>query len=132
MRIFPTTIIISVTAGPTPLPPDIPSKGSIKKHRPFGTVFFCGTYKMQRLFWEREGTLEKSNHKRTDAPILRALSAAGLPILPPRAGEYEGASGNGEECPGPLWDGQERRREGGWGGFPNPEGRWGPDRRLHW
>ena len=91
-----------MTAGPTLLPPDIPSKGSIKKHRPFGTVFLCGTYKRQRPFPGKGGALEKSNHKRTDAPILRALSAAGLPTLPPRAGEYEGASGNGEECPDPL------------------------------
>lgn len=122
-----------MTAGPTPLPPDIPSKGSIKKNTALlGRCFFVGPIKGKGLSREREGTLEKSNHKRTDAPILRTLSAAGLPTLLPRAGEYEGASGNGGECPGPLWDGLERRREDGWGGFPNPEGRWGPDRRPRW
>lgn len=38
-----------MTAGPTPSPPDIPSKGSIKKHRPLGTVFFDGNVKISWL-----------------------------------------------------------------------------------
>lgn len=91
-----------MTAGLTPLPPDIPSKMEQKSTALWGRCFFVGPIKCKVLSREREGTLEKSNHKRTDAPILRALSAAGLPTLPPRAGEYEGASGNGEECPDPL------------------------------
>lgn len=35
------------------------SKGSIKKHRPFGTVFLCGTYKMQSPFPGKGGDLRK-------------------------------------------------------------------------
>ena len=67
-------------------------------------------------------------------PSRRQACQKAAPFTLPhsRADGYGAISESGGECPGLLWDGQERRRGDGWGGFPDPGGMWGPDHHPRW